>query len=86
MSVYVREPTCGHLIRVKGTQAYITLNPTFTFAQNMVEERVPPPPEPRSLNKTFYPRRSTNLSCFQIPDLGGNVQFTFSRQYATMLP
>jgi len=86
MSVWVREPTCGRLIRVVGTQAQITPNPTFTFTSNMAEERVPPPPEPRSLNQIFYPPRSTNPSSFQIPDLGENVQFAFSPQYTTMLP
>jgi len=86
MSVWVREPTCGRLIRVEGTQAHITPNPTFTFAPNIAEERVPPPPEPRSLNKIFYPPRSTNPSCFQISNLGENVQFAFIPQYTTMLP
>ena len=52
----------------------------------MAEEQVPPHPEPRSLNQIFYPPRSTNPSCFQIPDVGENVQFAFSPQYTTMLP
>jgi len=86
MSVLVRQPTCGRLIRVVGTQAHITPNPTFTFAPNMAEERVLPLPEPRSLNQIFYPPRFTNPSCFQISDLGENVQFAFSPQYTTMLP
>jgi len=86
MSIWVGEQTCGRLIRVEGTQAHITPNPTFTFAPNMAEERVPPPPKPRSLNQIFYPPSSTNASYFQILDLGENVQFAFSSQYTTMLP
>jgi len=41
---------------------------------------------PRSLNQIFYPPRSTNPSCFQTPQLGGDVQFSFSPQYTTILP
>jgi len=52
----------------------------------MAAERAPPPPVPRSLNQIFYLPRSINPSCFQIPDLGENVQFAFSPQYTTMLP
>ena len=72
MSVWVRDPTCGRLIRVRveSTQVHNPLSPIFPTTPNMAEEQVPPPPGPRSL---FYPPRSTNPSCFQIPDLGENV-------------
>jgi len=51
MSVWIRELTCGRLIRVEWTQTHITKNPTFTFAPNMAKEGAPLSPVPRSLNQ-----------------------------------
>ena len=59
--------------------------------KEMMEEQAQWPPyppllTPRSLNQIFYPPRSINPSCFQIPELGGDVRFTFSPQHTTTLP
>jgi len=82
MSVWVRDPTCGRLIRVRveSTQVHNPSSPIFTTTPNMAEEQVSPPLGPRSLNQIFYPLRSTNPSCFHISDLGENVQFAFNPQ------
>ena len=90
MSAWTRSPSCGRRILVE-QPSHTRANPTGTFNHKEIEEEqaqgpsLPPPPNPRGLNQIFYLRRSTNPSCFQIPQLSGNVQFSFSPQYPTML-
>jgi len=91
MSAWTRSPSCGRLIRVERPPhtwaiVSIALNP-----EEMVEEQPQGPPHPpsltpKSLNQIFHLLRSISPSCLQIPHLGGDVQFSFSPQYTTMLP
>jgi len=60
--------------------------PTFAFKLDKMTDEQAPTTTVRSLNQIFCSLRSTNPSCFQILNLGENVQFAFSPQYTTMLP
>jgi len=59
---------------------------TFALILNEMANKQPVALVARSLNQIFHPPSSTNPSCFQIPNLRGNVQFTFSPQYKIILP
>ena len=78
MSVGVRVPNSRRLVRVEIVPSQTEV--TVTFAPNLDEmtDEQPTALMVRSLDQIFYPSRSINPSCFQILDLGENVQFVFS--------
>jgi len=86
MSVWVRVPSSGRLIRVEYVPSQTKVTPTFALKLDEMADEQPPASATRSLNQIFYPPRSFNPSCCQILNLGGNVQFDFSPQYTTILP
>ena len=91
MSAWTRSPSCGRLIRVERPPYTSAIPSIALYPEEMVKEQAERPPHPLPLapgrlNQIFYLLRSTNPSCFQIPQFGGDVQFSFSPQYMTMLP
>ena len=87
MSAWTWLPSCGGLTHVETPPPHTLANPIIAFDfEEMVKEQAQGSPysphlAPRSLDQIFYPPGSTNSSCFQIPQLNGNVQFAFSSQH-----
>jgi len=69
MSVWVRVPSGGRLIRVEIAPFQTKMTPILALKfDETADEKLPSAPA-KCLNQIFYPPRSTNLSCFQIPNL-----------------
>jgi len=64
MSVSVRVPSSGRLIRVESALSQPKVTLTFAFKLDEIGNEQPPTLAVRSLNYIFYPPRSTNPSCF----------------------
>jgi len=90
MSSWSQLPSCGRLICAERPPHTLAIPTIALYLEELPEEQPKSLPISPSDSKepysNIYPSRLANPACFQIPELSGDVYFSFSHQYTAMLP